>query len=125
MTMTNLRQISTIKKYLSRDALQKLVSAKILSRIDYCNSLYYGITDDQSKRLSRIQNAAARLILGKKKRDHITPLLRHLHWLPIKARTEYKVASLAFQLFDGTLPPSLSKTRRRMVYVVYVHQMRD
>ena len=62
-----LRQISTIKKYLSRDALQKLVSAKILSRIDYCNSLYYGITDDQRKRLIRIQNAAARMILGKKK----------------------------------------------------------
>ena len=67
----------------------------------------------KAKGLVESKNAAARLILGKKKRDHITPLLRHLHWLPIKARTEYKVASLAFQLFDGTLPPSLSKTIKK------------
>ena len=63
---------------------------------------------DQLNRLQRIQNAAARLIYGKKKRDHITPLLKQLHWLPVKARCHYKIATLVYQFFDGSLAPSLA-----------------
>ena len=86
-----------------------MVITKVLSRIDYCNSIYYGITDEQLHRLQRIQNAAARLVLAKKKRDHITPLLQQLHWLPVKARCRYKLATLAYRFFDGSLAPSLAE----------------
>ena len=84
--------------------------AAVLSRLDYCNSTFVAITDEQFARLQQVQNAAARLILGKRKRDHVTPLLRELHWLPVKARCNYKLAVLAYRHFDGTLSPSLSAT---------------
>ena len=57
-----------------------------------------------------MQNNAERLILKKSKRDHVTPLLKELHWLPVKYRIQYKLATLAFRHFDGTLPPYLSSS---------------
>ena len=94
-------------KYL-RDALTTLILTKVISCLDYCNLIYYELPDDQLNRLQRIQNAAARLTYGKKKRDHITPLLKQLHWLPVKARCHYKIATLVYQFFDGSLAPSLA-----------------
>ena len=105
-----LRRIASIQHFLPREAIMRLVSATILSQIDYCNSTFIGITEEQISRLQRIQNAAARLILRKRKRDHAIPLLRELHWLPVHARIEYKVAVLAFRHFDGSLAPCLSST---------------
>ena len=52
-----------------------------------------------------IQNDAAQLILGTSERDHVTPPLKLLHWLPVKYRIQYKLATVAFRHFDGTLPP--------------------
>ena len=65
----------------------------ITSRLDYCNATFAGVVDEQIERIQKIQNNAARLILKKSKRDHVTPLLKELHWL----------ATLAFRHFDGTL----------------------
>ena len=59
-------------------------------------------------RLQRIQNNAARLVLQKSKRQHVTPLLKQLHWLPIQISIDYKLATLAFRHFDGSLPQYLS-----------------
>jgi hypothetical protein len=55
-----------------------------------------------------VQNNAARLVLNKRKWEHVTPLLKELHWLPVKFRCQYKMATLAFRHFDGSLPPYLS-----------------
>ena len=46
----------------------------------------------------------------KKERDHVTPLLKELHWLPVKFRCEYKIATLAYRHFEGSLPPYLSSS---------------
>ena len=105
-----LRRIASIKKYLNKEALITLISTKVLSRLDYCNSTYSGIPDEQLKRLQRVQNAAARLILNKRKKDHITPLLKKLHWLPVKERCDYKIATLSFRFFEGSLAPSLASS---------------
>ena len=110
-----LRRIASIKKYLSRDAITKLVVSNVLSRLDYCNSTFYDINDDQYQRLQRIQNAAARLILGKPKHNHASPMLKQLHWLPVKARCEYKIATLAYQHFDNSLASSLSSILKTYV----------
>ena len=82
----------------------------IISRLDYCNLVFAGLPADQVARLQRIQNNAARLVMkkNKKKRDHVTPLLKELHWLPVKFRCQYKIAALAYRYFDGSLPPYLS-----------------
>ena len=86
----------------------RLACSRVLTRLDYCNSLLGGVTKDQIQRLQRAQNSAARMVLGKKKRDHVKPLLAQLHWLPVEQRIQYKIGTLAFRHFDGTLPPYLS-----------------
>ena len=75
---------------------------------DYCNSVLAGLPAEQTGRLQRVQNCAARFVLKKRKRDHITSLLTELHWLPVNSRCEYKTATFACRHFDSTLPSYLS-----------------
>ena len=104
----SVRRISTIRSYLSEDDTACLVSSFITSHIDFCNSSLVGIPSAQIDRLQKIQNCAARLITRKKKFDHITQILKQLHWLPIKFRIQFKLALLAYRHFDGSLPSYLS-----------------
>ncbi len=67
-----------------------MIHAFITTRLDYCNSLYYGVNSSSSGRLQLVQNAAARLLTGSKKFDRITPILISLRWLPVKFRIEFK-----------------------------------
>ena len=67
-----------------------------------------GCHSDQLARLQRIQNSAARLISRKRKYDHITPVLKELHWLPIEYRIKFKLCIFAYRHFEGTLPSYLS-----------------
>jgi len=56
------------------------------------------------RRLQAVLNAAARLITGTRRRDHITPILRQLHWLPVRQRVEFKLAMLVFKPLHGLAP---------------------
>ena len=103
-----LRQISSVRKYLSVDATIKLVASLILSRIDYCNSLLSGLPSSSINPLQRIQNSAARLTFLKKKSDHITPLLHSLHWLPVSKRIAYKNCTLCYKCINNSAPVYLS-----------------
>ena len=76
----NLRRI---RKYLSKDNTKTLIHAFISSRVDYCNSLLYGLPEYQLNKLQRVQNMCARLICNESKYCHITPLLVDLHWPPV------------------------------------------
>ena len=51
--------------------------------------------------------AAARLVTGAGRRDHITPVLRQLHWLPVRQRMVFKVAGLVHQSLEGVAPAYL------------------
>ena len=62
------------------DAAKTLVHAFVGGRIDYCNSLLAGISDSLIRRMQLVQNAAARLVTGLRKFDHVKPTLRDLHW---------------------------------------------
>ena len=66
--------ISKIRSCLTQEATETLVNALITSRLDYCNAILYGLNDDLLKRLQLVQNNAARLVLKKKKHDHVTRL---------------------------------------------------
>ena len=107
-TFLALRQIASIRPLLSESSPATLVRAFVISRLDFCNSALSGLPMDQIMRLQRVQNSAARLIKRKRKRDHITPVLMELHWLPVHARINYKIATLAFRHFDKSLPQYLS-----------------
>ena len=104
-----LRQLRVIRRFLTTDAARTLVHAFISSRLDYCNSLLYGITDTLFGKLQRVQNAAARLVAGKHKYDHITPVLRDMHWLPIRFRVQFKIATLVYKCMHGLAPVYLAR----------------
>jgi len=85
-----LRQLRSIRRSVPTDALHTLVHAFISSRIDYCNAVLYGATDAVIRRLQAVLHAAARLITGVRRNDHITPTLRDtLHWLPVSQRIAF------------------------------------
>jgi hypothetical protein len=99
-----LRNIGFIRKYLNKDAAEQLTHAFVTSRLDMGNSLLFGLPDNQIKRLSRLQNIAARIITCTKPRDHITPVLKDLHWLPIANRIVFKVLVYVYRSMSGSSP---------------------
>ena len=99
-----LRRLASIRRFLTSNASATLVSAFILSRIDYCNSLLFGSTHDVTSHLQRIQNYAARVILCLPKSSSITIHLKSLHWLSVKVRSTYKIACLCYHCHSSTAP---------------------
>ena len=85
-TYYQLRRIAEIRRFLTRAAAENLIHALITSRLDFCNSLFAGLPSSAIKRLQAVQNAAARLLTGTRKFDHISPILHELHWLPVQKR---------------------------------------
>jgi len=106
--MIHLRQLRPSVRSMTAAAANTAVQAFICCRIDYCNSMLYGVSDGLLRKVQSIQNAAARLVTGARRRDHITPVLRQLHWLPVRQRVEYKVACLVYQSLAGQAPPYIA-----------------
>ena len=104
-----IRNIWVIRPYLTEDATRSLVNALVTPKFDYCNGLLAGLPLYLVKKLQRAQNASARLIKRAKKRNHITPVLKQLHWLPIAYRIKYKVALTTFKSLKGLAPPYITR----------------
>ena len=96
------RRLASIRRFLTSTATATLVSAFVLSRIDYCSSLLFGSTHDVTSHLQRIQNYAARVILRLPMSSNITTHLRSLHWLTVKVRSTYKIACLCYHCHSST-----------------------
>ena len=103
----NLRNVAFIKKYLDKKTITMLIINYIVSRLDYCNSLYINLQKKELKKLQYAQNRAARLIMEIGPRERITPSLIQLHWLPIKARIEFKICVLTYQAVNTGKPAYL------------------
>ena len=97
-------RLASICRFLTSTATATLVSAFVLSRIDYCNSLLFGSTHDVTSHLQRMQNYAARIILRLPMSSSITIHLKSLHWLPVKVRSTYKIACLCYHCHSSTAP---------------------
>lgn len=104
-----LRLLSKIKHFLNSMTLEIFVHAFITLRLDYCNSLYCSVSKSQITRLQLVQNAAARFIQNSRKCDHITPILRALHWLPIQFRIDFKILLLVYKSLHNQAPSYLSE----------------
>ena len=100
----HLRNISKIRKYLTEETTEILVHVFVSSKLDYCNSLLYGLPKHMISRLQSVQNTAARIVTVTKKFDHITPVLIQLHWLPVHFRILFKVLLLVYKALNGMAP---------------------
>ena len=108
---------------MSQSNLKRIVNAFVISRIDYCNSILYGLPTAEHEKQQRVQNIAARLITGSGRRDHITPVLKNLHWLPIKSRITFKILLLTYKILNGQSPTAILLRLSVPInqFVLYVH----
>ena len=81
-----------------------MLFALLFNRLDYANSLLVNINVSDIDRLQRIQNRAARIVLNARKYDHVSPLLKQLHWLPVSKRIMYKVALIVYKSIHSLTP---------------------
>ena len=101
----HLYMIGKIRSYLSDDQTKSVVHAYVTSKLDGNNALLIGPRRDYLiDKLQLVQNAAAKIITKSKKFDHVTPLLRQLHWLPISKRITFKVLLLVYKSFNDMGP---------------------
>ena len=104
----HLWRIAQLRPYLDRGGLTTLVHALIISRLDHCNALYVGLPLRLMQKLQMVQNAAARLLSGVRKHQHISPTLAALHWLPIRFHVDFKVLMITYKALNGLGPQYLA-----------------
>ena len=107
-SFNQLRNLSKIRKYLTRESSKIAVHAFITSKLVYYNSLLYGCRKTQLKKLHYIQNTAARIVTQTRKSDHITPVLFDLHGLPVSYRIVFKILLLVFKSLNNLSPSYLA-----------------
>ena len=109
MALRNLRRIGS---KLSVDLKVQLVHSSVLSHLDYCNAVLSALSQSQLNTLQKLQNSAVRFIFDLRKRVHIRPYLKKLHFLPVKERISFKIALLTFKALHGTAPEYISQLLR-------------
>ena len=104
------RKLAKVKIYLSQQQLQVLVSARVFSKLDYCNSLYYGLPTNIIKKLQSVQNCCARLVWKRyiPVNTSLDNIFKELHWLRVKYRIIYKVLLIVHNCLHGKAPAGIS-----------------
>ena len=100
----HLHNMGCIKRFLSSEDGKSIVQEIVMSRIDYCNSLLYGVAATNLSKLQRVQNAADWLVCSLWRHQHVTSSFICLHWLLIKFRINFKIAMLCFKCIHGHAP---------------------
>ena len=104
----SIHQIGKIRNFLSRSTTERPIHAFVSSKLDYCNSIL-GLPSYELEKLQRLQNTAARLTVRAKESDHITPVLKSLHWLPMKERIIFKILLVTDKILHGFAPAYLNE----------------
>ena len=105
----NIRRIAKIKRHLTPEACAKAINATVTSRLDYHSGLLLGLPDKTIRKLQIAQNNAARLLTGTGRREHITPVLQHLHWLPVRQRITFKIMTTIQKTLHSATAPTYLK----------------
>src|SRR5271156_3642512 len=101
--------LGKLRKFLDKSAAAMLTHAFVTSRLDYCNSLLHGISKAVISRLHHVLNSAARIVSRTKMCNHITPVLKSLHWLPVQQHCAFKIVLLTFKAIHDLAPSYLSE----------------
>jgi hypothetical protein len=105
-----------VRSCLPPQILRTVACSIVSAKLDYCNSLLYGITKENTNKLQLVQNSLARLVTGTRKFDHLTPVLAKLHWLPVSYRITYKIAAITQKTLSSSQPAYLfSSIHRRQL----------
>ena len=104
----HLRNLWRIRRFLNTVTCHHVVRALILSRIDYCNSLFTVLSSKDKKRIDSVVNRAARLIYAVGRGAHTSPLLRELHWLPFNQRILFKICLYIYKILHEISPSYLN-----------------
>src|SRR5260221_302322 len=101
-------QLRNIRHCLYLQSATILANSLVSSKLDYCNALLFGLPNKSIPRLHRVQNSLARVLIPSTRRfDHINPVLRRLHWLPIAQRISFKIATITFKVLNNPQPSYL------------------
>jgi len=105
----HLRALRHLRSSLTRDTANTMACSIIGSRIDYCNALFSGMSGKNFAKLQRVQNNMARVVCNASRWDaRSASLLQQLHWLPVRRRVDFKVATLCYKAYRMGQPPYLS-----------------
>ncbi|KAK6184551.1 hypothetical protein SNE40_007001 [Patella caerulea] len=102
--MYGLQKIRNIRHLLTQDACHTLVLGTVISHLDYANAIFIGLPDTQIRKLQRVQNFAAKLVLQMDKYSSSTTALKTLHWLPVRLRIKHKVLTMIWKCLNGLSP---------------------
>ena len=107
MMILSIQKLKHIINVLTPDAARLTVHGMIISHLNYANAVYYGLPESSIKKLQRLQNIAAKVILRKMKSESSKGCLMTLHWLPVFERIEFKILTLMFKYIIGDAPAYL------------------
>lgn len=108
-----LKNMFKIRCCINETAAKAGVHSMITSKLDYCNAILYGLLESTLKHFTRVQNLSARFISQHGEYEHITQVLKQLHWLPVYQRICYKVLILTFKSLNGQAPTYLEGLMKR------------
>ena len=103
----SLCQIIRVKHLFDRSTLITIINSLVFSKLFYCSSIWSSKTKKNIARLQKVQNFAARIVTGARKYEHMTPMSKELHCLPIAKQLEVRDILMAFKCIKGLAPPSL------------------
>ena len=99
-----MRDLQHIRRHLDLDSAKLFATGLVSSRLDYSNSLLYGIADVGVTKLQWVQNRLTRIVTKSPLFTRSVPLLRFLHWLPVKFRILFKISLLTFKTIHEKQP---------------------
>ena len=105
----SLCQINRVKHLFDARTLERVINALVFSKLYHCSPVWSNTSKKNISKLQKVQNFACRIITGKRKFDHITPVLRELRWLPVTSFLKYTLGVLAFKCVKGLAPSYLCR----------------
>ena len=103
----HIRDLRRIRWYMSLSVDKSIATALVSSRLDYCNSLLHNIAIKDITKLQRVQNCLARVVTRSPRFSRSVPLLKSLHWLPVRYRIIFKICTITYQALSTKQPAYL------------------